>query len=72
MGKHKRESMAACMNGEASDENYISDLAGELANIAASRGHPELAALLEMAKLEADGILDKQRSLPPTRVRHKQ
>jgi hypothetical protein len=64
MGKQKREAAVARARGAGSDESYISDLAGQLARIAESRGHPELAAVLDMAKLEAERLSDIQRLLP--------
>jgi hypothetical protein len=40
--------------------DYIHELLGELISMARSASRPVLAHLLEMAKLEADGLLKKR------------
>jgi hypothetical protein len=42
--------------GEAQTAAYIADLATELAALARGQGFQTLAYLLDMAKLEADGL----------------
>jgi hypothetical protein len=58
------EHEAVVATDDNSVESYISDLAGQLARMAESCGHPELAAVLEEAQLKAERLSEIQRSQP--------